>query len=96
MPVPRQLVHSEWFDAALQRLGNLQDVETVLAKEFYRIACFADLVQFVPGSQKLRIYQTPPLLSDDGTPMRILIYFVLRPDDTVELQHVDAIDEDQL
>ena len=37
MPAPIQLVHSEWFDAALQRLGNLQDVETVLAKELEAI-----------------------------------------------------------
>ena len=94
MHTPKQLVHSEWFDAALQRLGNLQDVETVLAKELYRLACFAALVQFIPGSQKLRIYQTPPLLSDDGTLMHVLIYFVLRSDDTVELQHVESIEED--
>ena len=93
MPQPRQLVHSAWFDHSLQRLGNLRDVETVLAKEFYRIACYADLVSLAPGSHALRIYQTAPLLREDGQVVRIMIYFVLREDDTVDLQHIEAIEE---
>ncbi len=93
MPQPRQLIHSAWFDQALQRLGNLRDVETALAKEIYRIACYADLVTLLPGSSTLHVYQTPPMVRDDGQIVRVLIYFVLREDDTVELQHVEAVEE---
>lgn len=93
MPRPRLLIHGEWFDYALQRLGNLRDVEEVLAKELYRIACYADLVATVPGLKTVRIYQTERLLRDDGQIVRVLIYFVLREDDAVELQHVEAVED---
>lgn len=95
MLTPRRLVHSEWFDHSLQRLGDLRDVETVLAKEFYRLACYADLVALAPGSATLRIYQTSRLLREDGRIVRVLIYFVLREDDSVELQHVEAMEENK-
>ena len=93
MPRPRILIHSEWFDYSLQRLGNLRDVEDILAKELYRIACYADLVAVAPGSKNLRIYQTDRLLRDDGQIVRVLIYFVLRQDNAVDLQHVEAVEE---
>ncbi len=92
MAEPRQLVHSQWFDHSLQRLGELRDVESVLAKELYRLACYADLVPFAPGSTSLRIYQSASLLRDDGSVVRALIYFVLRKDDTVELLHIETVD----
>ena len=96
MPRPRQLIHSEWFDHSLQQLGDLRDVETVLAKEFYRLACYADLIPLAPRSTTLRIYQTAPLLRENGDVVRVLIYFVLRENNTVELQHLEAVKEDEL
>lgn len=45
------------------------------------------------GSSSLRIYQTQRLLREDGQVVRVLIYFVLREDDAVELQHVEAIED---
>ena len=95
MPKPRRLVHSEWFDYCLQRLGDLRDVETVPAKELYRLACYADLVPLAPGSNKLRIYQTSRLWRDDGEVIRILIFFVLREDDVVELEHAEVIEDEE-
>jgi hypothetical protein len=58
MAEPRQLVHSEWFDHALAQLGDLPNVEEVLAEEFYRLACYGDLVRLVPGCRQLRVFQT--------------------------------------
>jgi hypothetical protein len=49
-------------------------------------------VPLVPGSTTLRIYQSVPLLRYDGTLVRVLIYFVLRDDQAVELQHIEAIE----
>ena len=96
MPAPRRLIHSEWFDQALQRLGDVRDVETVLAKEFYRLSCYANLVPLAPNSTTLRIYQSSRFLREDGGIVRVLIYFVLRQDDSVELQHIEAIEEEKI
>ena len=43
---------------------------------------------------ELRLYQTKDFLRRDGQVVRILIYFALRSDDSVELQHVEVIEEE--
>jgi hypothetical protein len=96
VPQPRQLVHTEWFDNALQKLGDLPRVDSLLAEEFYRLALYADLVPLTPGCRALRVYQTQEFLRRDGHLVRILIYFVLRTDGAVELQHIEVIAEDML
>ena len=94
MPKPRQLVHTEWFDYALQKLGDLPRVDSLLAEELYRLSTYADLVPFAPACEELRLYQTKEFLRRDGQVVRILIYFALRSDDIVELQHVEVIEEE--
>jgi hypothetical protein len=94
VPRPRQLVHTEWFDYALQKLGDLPRVDSLLAEELYRLATYADLVPFAPSCEELRLYQTKEFLRRDGQVVRILIYFALRNDDTVELQHIEVIEEE--
>lgn len=94
MSLPRQLVHSEWFDYALQKLGALPRADALLAEEFYRLAVYADLVPVVPGCDVLRLYQTKEFLRADGQVVRILVYFALRSDDAVELQHIEVIECD--
>lgn len=94
MPKPRQLVHTEWFDYAIQKLGALPRVDSLLAEELYRLAKYADLVPLAPGCEELRLYQTKEFLHPDGQVVRILIYFALRSDNTVELQHIELIEED--
>lgn len=95
MAEPRQLIHSEWFDHALAQLGDLPNVEEVLAEEFYRLACHADLVRLVPGCRQLRVYRTREVLRGDGHVVRLLIYFALRERGrVVELQHIEAVEAD--
>jgi hypothetical protein len=94
VPKPRQLVHTEWFDYAIQKLGDLPRVDSLLAEELYRLAKYADLVPLAPGCEELRLYQTKEFLRRDGQVARILIYFVLRSDDTLKLQHIEVIEED--
>ena len=94
MPRPGQLVHTEWFDYALQKLGNLPRIESLLAEEFYRLATYAGLVPLAPGCDELRLYQTKEILRRDGQVVRVLIYFALRGDNSVELQHVEVVEED--
>ena len=62
MPKPRQLVHTEWFDYAIQKLGDLPRVDSLLAEELYRLATYADLVPLAPGCEELRLYQTKEFL----------------------------------
>jgi hypothetical protein len=94
VPAPRQLVHTEWFDHALQKLGDLPQAESLLSEELYRLAVYADLVPLAPGCRELRLYQTKEFLRRDGHLVRALIYFVLRSDQAVELQHIELIEED--
>lgn len=66
----------------------------MLGRELYRLALYADLVPVVAGHAPLRIYRTVPFLRDDGQLIRLWIYFALRPDDAVEMLHVEATEED--
>ena len=65
----------------------------MLGRELFRLSLYADLVPTARGHEPLRIYRTAPFLRDDGQLIRLWIYFTLRPDDAVELQHIEAIDE---
>jgi hypothetical protein len=94
VPEPRQLVHTEWFDHVLQGLGDSPQTDLLLAEELYRLATYADLVPLAPGCRELRLYQTKELLRRDGQLVRALIYFVIRRDQSVELQHIEVVEED--
>jgi hypothetical protein len=96
VPPPRQLVHTEWFDHALQALGALPQIDALLADELYRLAKFADLVPRAAAGSELRLFQTKEFLLRDGQIVRVLIYFVLRANDAVELQHIELIAEDMM
>ena len=71
-------------------------MDSLLAEEFYRLATYADLVPLASGCNELRLYQTKEFLHGNGQLVRILIYFVLRSDDVVDLQHIEVIAEDML
>lgn len=94
MQEPRQLVHTEWFDHALQNFGALPHIEDLLARDLYRIAVYADLIPCLGEKSPLRVFQTKEFMKEDGQLIRLLIYFVLRPDDAVELQHIEAVEQD--
>jgi hypothetical protein len=93
MPTPRTLIHSAWFDFACARLGGAAAVDEMLGRELFRLALYADLVPVVRGHEPLRIYRTAPFLRDNGQLIRLWIYFTLRPDSAVDLQHIEAIEE---
>lgn len=94
MRTPRTLIHSAWFDFALNRLGGAEKLDDLLGRELYRLALYADLVPVAAGCGDLRIYRTDPFLREDGHLIRIWIYFTLQKDDTVALQHIEAMEEE--
>jgi hypothetical protein len=51
-------------------------------------------VPVVVGYAPLRIYRSVPFVREDGQLVRLWIYFALRTDDVVELQHIEAMEED--
>jgi hypothetical protein len=69
-------------------------MDTLLGRELYRISLYADLISIVPGHDPLRIYRTSNFAREDGQLIRLWIYFVLRPDEAVELLHIEAVEED--
>ena len=94
MATPRVLIHSAWFDYALTKLGGAAEMDERLGRELFRLSLYADLVRIVPGQEALRIYQTGVFSHDDGQLIRLWIYFVLRSDDAVNLQHIEVVEED--
>jgi hypothetical protein len=93
MPTPRTLVHSAWFDFACAQIGETATVDEMLGRELFRLSLYADLVPTVRGHEPLRIYRTTPFVRNSGQLVRLWIYFTLRPDNAVELQHIEAFDE---
>lgn len=94
MAAPRVLIHSALFDYALTKLGDAAEMDERLGRELYRLSLYADLVAVVPGQEALRIYRTDVFVREDGQLIRLWIYFVLRSDNAVELQNIEAVEED--
>jgi hypothetical protein len=90
----RTLIHTAWFDFALQRLGGAERMDEVLGRELYRLSLFAEKVPVIPHHEPLRIYRTSPFVRDDGHLVRLWIYFNLPDESSVELQHIEALEED--
>ena len=88
----RTLAHSAWFDLALSRLGGTERMDEILGRELLRIATYADLIPEVSDHAPLRIYRSLPLLNDEDRLIHLWVYFVLHPDETVELQHIEAVE----
>ena len=86
------MVHSAWFDYALNRLGGTEAMDDLLGRELYRLALYADLVPVAEGCDDLRIYRTDPFLREDGQLIRVWLYFALHKDGAVALQHIEAIE----
>lgn len=69
----------------------------MLGRELYRLSLYADLVPTIPEHEPLRIYRLLRLCGMRATRAALdWIYLALRGDDAVELQHVEAVDEDML
>jgi hypothetical protein len=91
---PRVLIHSAWFDYALTKLGGAEEMDERLGQELYRLSLYADLVAIAPGQDALRIYRTNIFSREDGQLIRLWIYFIIRSDEAVELQHIEVVEED--
>lgn len=91
---PLALVESELFSWMAGRLAPLQDVDAVILDLTWAIARLAPDLPLVENSNRIRYIVSKPLLQDDGVVVRILIRFLLRNAETVELLTIEALQDE--
>ena len=84
------LRESEFYAWQLSKLGTSERMDDVLAGLLWAIARLADDFPLVPGTEKLRIAESTRFLHDDGTPLRVRIWFVVASENEVDLLAIEA------
>ena len=65
-------------------------MDDVLSGLNWAVARLADDFPIVPGTQRLRVAESTRFLHEDGTPLRVRIWFVVVSEHEVELLSVEA------
>jgi hypothetical protein len=92
-PELHTLVETELYLWMLGRLAPVSRMDEILMDLTWAIARLADDLPFVEGSREIRFILSKPLLQDDGTVVRLMIRFLSRSPDAVELLTIESIPE---
>ena len=84
------LRESEFYAWQVTRLGSSERMDDVLAGLLWAIARLADDFPLVPDTEKLRVAESTRFLSDDGTPLRVRIWFVVASENEVDLLAIES------
>ncbi|WP_395743046.1 hypothetical protein [Prosthecobacter sp.] len=84
------LRESELYAWQVSKLGEVEKMDDVLAGLLWAIARLADDFPIVPGTERLRVAESTRFLRDDGTPLRVRIWFVVASEHDVELLSIEA------
>lgn len=84
------LKESEFYAWQVSRLGSSEQMDDVLAGLLWAIARLADDFPLVPETKLLRVAESTRFLRDDGTPIRVRIWFVVSSENDVELLAIEA------
>lgn len=84
------LRESELYAWQVSKLGAVEKMDDVLAGLLWAIARLADDFPIVPGTERLRVAESTRFLRDDGTPLRVRIWFVVASENDVELLSIEA------
>ena len=84
------LRESEFYAWQVTRLGSSERMDDVLAGLLWAIARLADDFPLVPDTEKLRVAESTRFLHDDGTPLRLRIWFVVANENEVDLLAIEA------
>ena len=84
------LKESEFYAWQASRLGGTEQMDDVLAGLHWAIARLADDFPIVPETERLRVAESTRFLRDDGTPIRVRIWFVVASENEVELLAIEA------
>jgi hypothetical protein len=86
-------VETELYLWMLSRLAPVSRMDEILMDLTWAIARLADDLPFIEGSTEIRFIVTKPLLQDDGTVVRLMIRFLSRSTDCVELLTIESVPE---
>ena len=84
------LRESEYYSWQAARLGASERMDDVLSGLHWAIARLADDFPLVPGTGHLRVAESTRFLHDDGTPLRVRIWFVVSTENEVDLLAIEA------
>ena len=84
------LVENPFFEWELSRLGDLAELDEVLMQLMWAVARLADSFPFAPESETIRFANWEPVLHDDGSLIRLVVYFAILDSKTVELVSIKA------
>jgi hypothetical protein len=86
-------VETELYLWMLSRLAPVSRMDEILMDLTWAIARLADDLPFIEGSTEIRFIVSKPLLQDDGTVVRLMIRFLSRTADSVELLTIESVPE---
>ncbi len=84
------LRESEFYAWQVAQFGSSERMDDVLAGLLWAIARLADDFPLVPDTEKLRVAESTRFLHDDGTPLRLRIWFVVASENEVDLLAIEA------
>ncbi len=84
------LRESEFYAWQTSQLGSSERMDDVLAGLLWAVARLADDFPLVPGTEKLRVAESTRFLRDDGTPLRVRIWFIVASENEVDLLAIEA------
>jgi len=84
------LRESELYAWQVSKLGATEKMDEVLSGLLWAVARLADDFPIVPGTERLRVAESTRFLHDDGTPLRVRIWFVIASANVVDLLSIEA------
>lgn len=84
------LRESDLYSWQVSKMGASERMDEVLSGLLWAIARLADDFPVVPGTQRLRVAESTRFLHDDGTPLRVRIWFVVASENEVDLLSIEA------
>ncbi len=84
------LRESEFYSWQVSKLGTAERMDEVLSGLLWAIARLADDFPLVPGTERLRVAESTRFLNDDGTPLRVRLWFVVATEHEVDLLAIEA------
>lgn len=84
------LRESELYAWQVSKLGPTEKMDDVLSGLLWAVARLADDFPIVPGTERLRVAESTRFLHEDGTPLRVRIWFVVTSPHDVELLSIEA------
>lgn len=91
MTKERNCIESHEFTKSLEALGDIRRLDEAMISVTEHLRFLAEDCQVVPGTKKLRVIETTPVLMRDGTvlPGLALWFKISNDNNSVELLHVE-------